>query len=116
VVLQGIYSDIHCQLCDQQKERESSDELYSDVIGKVLPHVTLDPEGLAQCLELQPTLVNEDNIFNCVFGRKDMFGTFICSDGSTLRKELAESLGDLKERYKTKLLDALFQFVQVSIL
>jgi hypothetical protein len=110
----GIYNAIRCQKCQEQKEAANGiDEMTSSFVEKILPHFQLDPVLMSACLEIQPTLVDEDNVFHCIFGRADMYGTFQCLDGSRQREDLAAHLtsNDLQQNQKNQLLDVLFQFV-----
>jgi hypothetical protein len=106
-VMEGIYSDINCDKCIKQKQQALSHDKSASNVTKLEPHL------LARCLEELPTLENEDNIFNCLFGRVDMYGTYICSSGSKLRQDLSDALKktEFLKRYHVELHPILQQFI-----
>jgi hypothetical protein len=105
-VVEGIYSDISCDKCNNQKQQTLSQDVPPSNDTK------LELRLLSRCLEERPTLENEDNIFNCLFGRVDMYGTYICTSGSNLRQDLSNALKktEFLERYHIELNPILQQF------
>jgi hypothetical protein len=74
----------------------------------------MEPQTLARCLELKPTLDDDDNIFNCIFGRLDMYGTYVCSEGEKHRKNLSDRFKSTEflQEYQAELIPMLSQFIK----
>ena len=112
-VSEGIYSDLECKECSEQKQLASLDELTTENVRKLTPHIPMEPQDLASCLDLKSTLENDDNIFNCIFGRLDMYGTYVCSDGGKYREDLSDSFKSTEflEQYHDELIPILHRFI-----
>ena len=112
-VSEGIYSELECEQCSEQKQSKCFDELTADMVSKLTPHMSLEPQTLARCLELKPTLDNDDNIFNCIFGRLDMYGTYVCTDGEQHREDLSDCFksDEFMKQNQNELIPILQQFI-----
>jgi hypothetical protein len=113
-VSEGIYAEIECEQCTEQKQSKSFDEMTAEIVNQLTPHISMEPQTLARCLELKPTLDDDDNIFNCIFGRLDMYGTYVCSEGEKHRKDLSDSLKSTEflKQYQAEVISMLSQFIK----
>ena len=113
-VSEGIYSTIQCEQCTEQKQSKSFDEMTAEIANQLTPHISMEPQTLARCLELKPTLDDDVNIFNCIFGRLDMYGTYVCSEGEKHRKNLSDRFKSTEflQEYQAELIPMLSQFIK----
>ena len=111
-VTEGIYSEFDCEQCSKIMSK-CFDELTTENVSKLTPHLSVEPQTLAKCLELKPTLDGDDNIFNCIFGRLDMYGTYVCNDGPRHRKDLSDCFksNEFMKQNQDELVPILQQFV-----
>ncbi len=113
-VSEEICSEIECEQCTEQKQSKSFDEMTAEIVNQLTPFISLEPQTLAKCLELKPTLNDADNIFNCIFGRLDMYGTYACSEGEKHRIDLSDSLksAEFLTQYQAEVISMLSQFIK----